>query len=62
MLIELKKLTPMSQTFALGSIGLSRMKKRFTQTKKRSRNLIRIAQVRLTLEETTTASFYNYIV
>lgn len=44
MLAELKKLPPLSPSLAMGSISLSRMKRKAPQTKKKSRNLIKIVQ------------------
>lgn len=46
MLIELKKLPPLSPTLlAMGNMGLSRLKRKPAQAKKKSRNLIKIVQV-----------------
>ncbi|KAL0268852.1 UNVERIFIED_CONTAM: hypothetical protein PYX00_010660 [Menopon gallinae] len=48
MLLELKKLPPLSPSLAMGNMGISRMKKKPTQVKKKSRNLIKIVQERKT--------------
>lgn len=44
MLIELKKLPPVSPEFAAGTTNQSKSKKKFGETKKKSKNIIKVVQ------------------